>query len=136
MADMTAPSSQAPVVAPPVPVTPSRSLEPPPTERQEDYNYGRQPIDQTTGYTITHDDVLQQDTQDESRFKYEVLDQEGRGSVYGVHVRYSEAFEDKEDLSQPGELYWRTRQRRRLQTFEAYRMIKSFWHSRPLSDNL
>nr|GFA67521.1 hypothetical protein [Tanacetum cinerariifolium] len=31
------------------------------------------------------------------RFKYDVLDQEGRGSVQGVHVRYSEAFEDKED---------------------------------------
>nr|GEV13746.1 E-beta-farnesene synthase [Tanacetum cinerariifolium] len=72
---------------------------------------------------------------DESRFKYEVLDQEGRGSVQGVHVRYLEAFEDKEDLSQPGELCWRKHQKRRLQTFEAYRMIKSFRHSRPLSDD-
>nr|GEW15593.1 retrovirus-related Pol polyprotein from transposon TNT 1-94 [Tanacetum cinerariifolium] len=73
---------------------------------------------------------------DESKFKYEVLDQEGRGSVQGVHVRYSEAFEDNEDLPQPGELCWRMRQRGRLQTFEAYRMIKSFRHSRPLSDDL
>nr|GEY30497.1 hypothetical protein [Tanacetum cinerariifolium] len=47
-----------------------------------------------------------------------------------------EAFEDKEDLPQPGELCWRTRQRGRLQTFEAYRMINSFRHSRPLSDDL
>nr|GEU67451.1 integrase, catalytic region, zinc finger, CCHC-type, peptidase aspartic, catalytic [Tanacetum cinerariifolium] len=38
------------------------------------------------------------DQQDESRFKYEVLDQEGRGSEQGVHVRHSEAIEDKEDL--------------------------------------
>nr|GEX20037.1 retrovirus-related Pol polyprotein from transposon TNT 1-94 [Tanacetum cinerariifolium] len=36
--------------------------------------------------------------QDESRFKYEVLDQEGRGSEQGVHVHYLEALEDKEDL--------------------------------------
>nr|GEV43939.1 protein MEI2-like 4 [Tanacetum cinerariifolium] len=35
---------------------------------------------------------------DESRFKYEVLDQKGRGSEQGVHVLYSEALEDKEDL--------------------------------------
>nr|GEZ16504.1 histone deacetylase 14 [Tanacetum cinerariifolium] len=47
-----------------------------------------------------------------------------------------EAFEDTEDLSQPGELCWRMRQRGRLQTFEAYRMIKLFQHSRPLSDDL
>nr|GEY56375.1 retrovirus-related Pol polyprotein from transposon TNT 1-94 [Tanacetum cinerariifolium] len=60
------------------------------------------------------------DQQDESKFKYEVLDQERRRSVQGIHVRYSEAFEDEEDLPQPGELYWRTRQRGRLQTFEAY----------------
>nr|GEU44887.1 E-beta-farnesene synthase [Tanacetum cinerariifolium] len=69
-------------------------------------------------------------------FKYKLLDQEGRGSVQGVHVRYSKAFEDKADLSQSGELCWRTRQRGRLQTFEAYRTIKSFRHSRPLSDDL
>nr|GEV01505.1 hypothetical protein [Tanacetum cinerariifolium] len=36
--------------------------------------------------------------EDESRFKYKVLDQEGCGSVQGIHVRYSETFEDKEDL--------------------------------------
>nr|GFA21709.1 hypothetical protein [Tanacetum cinerariifolium] len=65
-----------------------------------------------------------------------VGEREGRGSVQGVHVRYSEAVEDKADLSQPGELYWWTRQRGRLQTFEAYRMIKSFQHSKPLSDDL
>nr|GEU60990.1 hypothetical protein [Tanacetum cinerariifolium] len=65
-----------------------------------------------------------------------VLDQEGRGSEQGVHVRYSEALEDKEDLPQPGELYWWTTQRGRLQTSKAYRMIKSSRHSRPLSDDL
>nr|GFB31344.1 hypothetical protein [Tanacetum cinerariifolium] len=48
----------------------------------------------------------------------------------------TEAFEDKADLPQPGELYWWMRQRGRLQTFIAYRMIKSFWDSRPLSDDL
>nr|GEZ91894.1 hypothetical protein [Tanacetum cinerariifolium] len=45
-----------------------------------------------------------QDQQEEFRFKYEVLDHEGRGSEQGVHVRHSEAIEDKEDLLQPGEL--------------------------------
>nr|GFB89422.1 hypothetical protein [Tanacetum cinerariifolium] len=60
------------------------------------------------------------DQQVESRFKYEVLDQEGCRSVQRVHVRDSEAFENTEDLSQPGELYWRTRQRGRLQTSKAY----------------
>nr|GEZ45636.1 hypothetical protein [Tanacetum cinerariifolium] len=47
-----------------------------------------------------------------------------------------EAFEDMENLPQPGELYWRTRQRWRLQTFEAYQLIKLFQHSQPLSDDL
>nr|GEY28133.1 E-beta-farnesene synthase [Tanacetum cinerariifolium] len=56
------------------------------------------------------------------RDKYE----EGRRSVQRVHVRDSEAFEDTENLPQPGELCWRTRQRGRLQTFEAYRLIKLF----------
>nr|GEX07910.1 squalene synthase [Tanacetum cinerariifolium] len=70
------------------------------------------------------------DQQDESRFKYEVLDQEGCGSEQGVHVRHSEAVEDKEDLPQSGELCWWTRQIWRLQTLEAYRIITSFWHSR------
>nr|GEW65272.1 retrotransposon protein, putative, unclassified [Tanacetum cinerariifolium] len=46
-----------------------------------------------------------QDQQDESRFKYKVLDQEGRRAEQGVHVRPSEAVEDKEDLPQSGELY-------------------------------
>nr|GEY72321.1 histone deacetylase 14 [Tanacetum cinerariifolium] len=39
------------------------------------------------------------------KFKYKVLDQEGRGSEQGVHVRYSEALEDTEDLPQLGELF-------------------------------
>nr|GFB59796.1 hypothetical protein [Tanacetum cinerariifolium] len=59
-----------------------------------------------------------------------------RVKEFRINRMTPEAFEDKEDLSQPGELCWRTRQRGRLQTFEAYRMIKSFWHSRPLSDDL
>nr|GEY08041.1 hypothetical protein [Tanacetum cinerariifolium] len=46
-----------------------------------------------------------QDQQEEFRFKYEVLDHEGRGSEQGVHVRHSEAIEDKEDVLQPGELF-------------------------------
>nr|GFD35969.1 hypothetical protein [Tanacetum cinerariifolium] len=70
-----------------------------------------------------------QDQQVESRFKYKVLDQEGRRSVQHFHVHDSEAFEDAENLSQPGELCWRTRQRGRLQTVEAYRLIKLFQHS-------
>nr|GEX53697.1 hypothetical protein [Tanacetum cinerariifolium] len=70
------------------------------------------------------------------KFKYEVLNQEGRGSKQGIYVRYSVTFEDKEDLLQPGKLCWWTRQRGRLQTFEAYRMIKSFRHSKPLFDDL
>nr|GEW13825.1 hypothetical protein [Tanacetum cinerariifolium] len=74
-------------------------------------------IDEECKYDIA---AIVQNQQDESRFKYEVLDQEGRGSMQGIHVHYSEAFEDKADLSQPGELYWWTRQRGRLQTFEAY----------------
>nr|GFC70200.1 hypothetical protein [Tanacetum cinerariifolium] len=61
---------------------------------------------------------------------------ERRRSEQGIHVRHLEAIEDKEDLPQPGELCWRTRQGGRLQTFKAYRMIKSFWHSRPLFDDL
>nr|GEV40581.1 copia protein [Tanacetum cinerariifolium] len=74
--------------------------------------------------------------EDKSRFKYEVLDQEGRGSKQGVYVRYSEAFEDKEDLPQPRELCGWTTQRGRLQTSKTYRMIKSFRHSRTLSADL
>nr|GEZ90879.1 hypothetical protein [Tanacetum cinerariifolium] len=38
------------------------------------------------------------------KFKYEVLDQEGRRSEQGIHVRHLELIEDKEDLPQPGEL--------------------------------
>nr|GEX75668.1 E-beta-farnesene synthase [Tanacetum cinerariifolium] len=53
-------------------------------------------------------------------------DQEGCGSNQGVHVRHSKAIKDKDDLMQPGELCCWTRQRGRLQTFETYRMIKSF----------
>nr|GEX15101.1 hypothetical protein [Tanacetum cinerariifolium] len=54
-----------------------------------------------TGFEYKRDYTNQQD---ESRFKYEVLDPEGRRSEQGVHVRHSEAIEDKEDLPQPGEL--------------------------------
>nr|GEY62484.1 hypothetical protein [Tanacetum cinerariifolium] len=75
-------------------------------------------------------------TTDESRFKYKVLDQEGRRLVQRVYVCDSEAFEDTENLSQPGELCWRMRQRGRLQTFKAYRLIKLLQHSWPLSDDL
>nr|GEX28160.1 retrovirus-related Pol polyprotein from transposon TNT 1-94 [Tanacetum cinerariifolium] len=67
------------------------------------------------------------------KFNDEVLDQERRGSKQGVHVRHSEAIEDKEDLSQPEELCWWTRQRGILQTSEVYRMINSFQHSRLVS---
>nr|GEU79055.1 hypothetical protein [Tanacetum cinerariifolium] len=76
-----------------------------------------------------------QDQQDESKFKYKVLNHEGRRSVQRVHVRDSEAFEDTENLPQPVELCWRTRQRGRLQTFKAYRLIMLLQHSRPLSDD-
>nr|GEW70132.1 hypothetical protein [Tanacetum cinerariifolium] len=72
----------------------------------------------------------------DSEFKYEVLDQEGCGSEQGVHVRHTEAVEDKEDLSQSGEICWWTRQRWRLQTLEVYQIITSFWHSRFISDDL
>nr|GEY16080.1 putative reverse transcriptase domain-containing protein [Tanacetum cinerariifolium] len=60
---------------------------------------------------------------------------EGRRSVQRVHVHNSEAFEDTENLPQPGELCWRTRQRGRLQAFEVYRLIKLFQHSWPLFDD-
>nr|GEZ66051.1 hypothetical protein [Tanacetum cinerariifolium] len=43
-------------------------------------------------------------TQDESKFKYEVLDHEGRGWEQGIYVRYSAVFEGNEDLPQPGKL--------------------------------
>nr|GEX19293.1 hypothetical protein [Tanacetum cinerariifolium] len=90
-----------------------------------------------TGFEYKHDyTVIDSPRAVMFRDKYRVLDQEGRGSEQGVHVCYSEAFEDKEDLSQPGELCWWPRQRGRLQTSKAYPMIKSFWHSRPLSDDL
>nr|GFB12275.1 hypothetical protein [Tanacetum cinerariifolium]GFB12335.1 hypothetical protein [Tanacetum cinerariifolium] len=60
------------------------------------------------------------DHHDESRSKYKVLDQEGCRSVQRVHVRNSKAFEDTENLPQPGELCWRTRKRGKLQIVEAY----------------
>nr|GEY96084.1 hypothetical protein [Tanacetum cinerariifolium] len=53
-----------------------------------------------TGFEYKHDYTII----DSPRFKYEVLDQEGRGSVQGLHVRYLEAYEDKVDIPQPGEL--------------------------------
>nr|GFA16129.1 hypothetical protein [Tanacetum cinerariifolium] len=59
-----------------------------------------------------------------------------RVKEFKINRMKPEAFEDKADLPQPGELCWWARQRGRLQTFEAYRMIKSFQHSRPLSDDL
>nr|GEX35408.1 hypothetical protein [Tanacetum cinerariifolium] len=59
-----------------------------------------------------------------------------RVKEFRINRMNPEAFEDKADLPQPGELCWWTRQRGRLQTFEAYRMIKSFRHSRPLFDDL
>nr|GFC74477.1 hypothetical protein [Tanacetum cinerariifolium] len=59
-----------------------------------------------------------------------------RVKEFRINRMNPEVFEDKEDLSQPRELCWRTRQRGRLRTFEAYRMIKSFRHSRPLFDDL
>nr|GFC28908.1 hypothetical protein [Tanacetum cinerariifolium] len=59
-----------------------------------------------------------------------------RVKEFRINRMNPEAFEDKEDLSQPRKLCWWTRQRGRLQTFEAYRMIKSFRHSSPLSDDL
>nr|GEY09261.1 hypothetical protein [Tanacetum cinerariifolium] len=58
-----------------------------------------------------------------------------RVKEFRINRTNPEAFEDKADLLQPGELCWWTRQRGRLQTFEAYQMIKSFRHSRPLSDD-
>nr|GEW00893.1 hypothetical protein [Tanacetum cinerariifolium] len=59
-----------------------------------------------------------------------------RVKEFRINRMNPEPIEDKEDLSQPGELCWWMRQRGRLQTFEAYRMIKSLRHSRPLSDDL
>nr|GEZ93129.1 hypothetical protein [Tanacetum cinerariifolium] len=70
------------------------------------------------------------DQQDESRFKYKVLDQEGCRSVQHIHVRDSEAFEDTENLPQPGELCWRTCQRGRLQTFKAWQSAPASGHSK------
>nr|GEU97621.1 integrase, catalytic region, zinc finger, CCHC-type, peptidase aspartic, catalytic [Tanacetum cinerariifolium] len=75
----------------------------------------------TTGFKYKHDYIVidfpravmfrdryegqgVQDQQDESMFKYEVLDHEGCRSEQGVHVRHSEAVKDKEDLPQFGEL--------------------------------
>nr|GFB28000.1 hypothetical protein [Tanacetum cinerariifolium] len=59
-----------------------------------------------------------------------------RVKEFRINRMNPEVFEDKEDLPQPGELCWWTRQRGKLQTFEVYRMIKSFRHSRPLSNDL
>nr|GEV23955.1 hypothetical protein [Tanacetum cinerariifolium] len=66
-----------------------------------------------TGFEYKHDYTVIDSPRavmfrDKYRSKYEVLDQEGRGSEQGVHVRYSEAFKDKEDLLQPGDLCWWT----------------------------
>nr|GEW99677.1 retrovirus-related Pol polyprotein from transposon TNT 1-94 [Tanacetum cinerariifolium] len=59
-----------------------------------------------------------------------------RVKEFRINRMNPEALEDKEDLSQPGELCWWTTQRGRLQTSKTYRMIKSFRHSRPLPDDL
>nr|GEW68379.1 hypothetical protein [Tanacetum cinerariifolium] len=83
------------------------------------------------------DDALQRDTQIQlwnSATNNEALDYKVK--EFRIDRLNPEAFEDTEDLSQPGELCWRTRQRGRLQTFEAYRLIKLFRHSRPLYDDL
>nr|GEY17923.1 hypothetical protein [Tanacetum cinerariifolium] len=64
------------------------------------------------------------------------VNQSTRHLEQGVHVRHSEAVEDKDDLPQSKELCWWTRQRWRLHTSEAYRMIKSFRHSRSIFDDL
>nr|GEW73575.1 retrovirus-related Pol polyprotein from transposon TNT 1-94 [Tanacetum cinerariifolium] len=56
------------------------------------------------GFEYKHDYTVIDSPRDESRFKYEVLDQEGCGSKQGIYVHYSEALEDKEDISQPREL--------------------------------
>nr|GEX74929.1 hypothetical protein [Tanacetum cinerariifolium] len=57
-----------------------------------------------TGFEYKHDYTII-DSPRAVMFKYEVLDQEGRGSEQGVHVRHLETIEDKEDLPQPGELF-------------------------------
>nr|GEY04315.1 hypothetical protein [Tanacetum cinerariifolium] len=49
-----------------------------------------------------------------------------RVNEFRINRLNPEAFKDTEDLPQLGELYWRTRQRGRLQTFEVYRLIKLF----------
>nr|GEU84807.1 retrovirus-related Pol polyprotein from transposon TNT 1-94 [Tanacetum cinerariifolium] len=67
------------------------------------------------------DDVLQRDTQvcDGTLQQIdEALDY--RVKEFRINRMNQEAIEDKEDLPQPGELCWRTRQSGRLQTFEAY----------------
>nr|GFA46741.1 hypothetical protein [Tanacetum cinerariifolium] len=80
-----------------------------------------------TGFEYKHDYtvidsrravIFRDKYEDESQFKYEDLDQEGRGSMQGIHVRYSEAVEDKADLSQPRELCWWMHHRGRLQTLK------------------
>nr|GEU73828.1 hypothetical protein [Tanacetum cinerariifolium] len=58
-----------------------------------------------------------------------------RVKEFRINMMNPEEFEDTENLSQHGELCWRTRQRG-IQTFEAYRLIKLLQHSRPLSDDL
>nr|GFA33038.1 hypothetical protein [Tanacetum cinerariifolium] len=64
----------------------------------------------------------------------EVLDY--RVKEFRINRMNPEAFEDTENLPQPGELCWRTRKRGRLQIVEAYRLIKLLQHYQPLSDDL
>nr|GEV73635.1 hypothetical protein [Tanacetum cinerariifolium] len=59
-----------------------------------------------------------------------------RVKEFRINRMNPEAVEDKEDLLESGELCWWTHQRWRLQTSEAYRMIKSFRHSRSISNDL
>nr|GEY80378.1 hypothetical protein [Tanacetum cinerariifolium] len=47
-----------------------------------------------------------------------------RVKEFRINMMNPEAFEDTKNLPQPGELCWRTHQRGRLHTFEAYRLIK------------
>nr|GEU62421.1 copia protein [Tanacetum cinerariifolium] len=59
-----------------------------------------------------------------------------RVKEFRINRMNPEAVENKKDLSQSEELCWWTCQRWRLQTSEVYRMIKSFWLSRSISDDL
>nr|GEU78635.1 hypothetical protein [Tanacetum cinerariifolium] len=59
-----------------------------------------------------------------------------RVKEFRINMMNPEVVEDKANLSQSGELCWWTCQSWRLQTSKAYRMIKSFWHSGSIFDDL